>query len=156
MSLSILQVFLGTFPESILMTYVGLGILGIKSTLKNYLKIGICYNIILVLARNLYGLHSIILCMVLSILIKIIINIDWKLSIMSAIIGFIIMFMGEALVLPVAFQYLNVNIQEVHKSLSLYFGLFYLSKVPLLISALSIYFLEFNIKGMLNDEEINI
>lgn len=153
MQLSFVQILFGTFPESLLLVYVGLGVFGGKTNFKNYITICVIYNIILEIARIFYGLHSVILCIVLGVLIKFIVDVDWKSAIMSSLTGFIILFIGESLFLPLAFNYLDVSIKEVHKNLSLYFELFYLSKIPLLTCAFIIHFFEFNLGGLVGDEE---
>ncbi|GAB6099632.1 hypothetical protein JCM16358_15110 [Halanaerocella petrolearia] len=69
MELSIQKMILATFVESLLLSYVGLGLIGIKISKQKHIKIGILYTISVAIVRNilkLYGLHTLILFIVLN------------------------------------------------------------------------------------------
>lgn len=147
MELSIIQIILYCFPESLLLTYVGLGLNGIKISKKNYIQISILLIISLIILRNLfnlYGFHTFILCIILIILMKLFINISWKEAAISSLSGFIILLLGENLLLPLLKKCFGFNtINEIFKNNQLYFIIAYLTKLPLLLAAWAIYYFDF-------------
>lgn len=148
MELSPSQILFFALPEGLLVSYVGLGLINIKVPIQKHIKITLICTSSLVILRNilkLYGAHVIILYLVLTLSFKILIRIKWKLAIIASLLGYILLSLGEALFLPLILQYLNTNIQElINNNLISVLPTFCLTKVPLLISSLMIYYFDFS------------
>ncbi|GAB6137173.1 hypothetical protein [Halanaerobaculum tunisiense] len=149
MDLSVGKILFASLPESLLVIYVGLGLWGIKTTVQNYILMAIICTISLVITRNfldLYGYHSLILCIVLSLIIKFTIQIDWKWALVASLSGFICLLTGEALVLSIVVNLLNISITEfINSSLFIFCLISYLIQLPLWITATAIYGWDLNI-----------
>ncbi|ADL12129.1 hypothetical protein [Acetohalobium arabaticum] len=148
MELSISQILFFVLPESLLMNYVGLGLINIKIPIKKHIKISLSCICSLVILRNilkLYGIHIIILYFILTLSFKKFIEITWSSAIIASLLGYILLLLGETLVFPLIFQYFNTNIQElINNKLILNWIAFYLTKLPLLITGFMIYFYDFS------------
>ncbi|MGM0472283.1 MAG: hypothetical protein ACQEQI_08420 [Bacillota bacterium] len=153
MELSINQFIIHSIPESFLIIYVGLGLANIKTKSINYIKMTAIYTFFLVLTRNilnLYGFHTLILLMILFSLLKYFTPISWDIAIISALLDFIILYIGESLFFSLIFIPLNLsNIQDFYQftndNFILASFLIYLTKLPVIICALLIKFKNFNL-----------
>lgn len=149
MQLSIIQFLIYTIPENLLLIYTSLGLINIKITIQKYITITIIYSVCLIIIRNLfnlYGLHILILCLFLTLLFKFYIKINLSIAIVSSLLGFILLLVGESLILPLTFYYFDIDIKEFINSISIKnIIVFYLTKFPLLISSLIIYFFDFHL-----------
>ncbi|PRX31821.1 hypothetical protein BX659_105152 [Orenia metallireducens] len=103
MEISLIQSILAIFPEFLLIGYVGLGLLSIKIRLNKYLKIAGSCTIFLIIIRNifnLYGMHVILGVLFLAVLFKVIVKLDWHIAIISSLLGYIVLFLGEVAITP--------------------------------------------------------
>ncbi|GAB6099631.1 hypothetical protein JCM16358_15100 [Halanaerocella petrolearia] len=65
---------------------------------------------------------------------------------MASLIGFIILFLGNLIILPLIIEYLKVNISKVvNGNLFLFCLISYLIHIPFWMATLAIYFLDFSI-----------
>ncbi|MCK8824556.1 hypothetical protein [Fuchsiella alkaliacetigena] len=160
MELKIIQLITMGLLEVFLMTYVGLGLLGIKTTIVRHLQIGVIYVLGIWITRNLlqlYGLHTLLLCILLIVLIKFIVKIDWQIAIIAVLLGFVILFIGEAIFLQIVIRYLNVNMEKfVTKSSPLFLILHIITHFFLLFSAVLVKFFEIKIINLAGEENDKI
>ncbi|OCL28474.1 hypothetical protein U472_00885 [Orenia metallireducens] len=149
MELSFIQLILAILPESLLISYVGLGLLGIRVKMVDYIKISVIYIFFLVIIRNifkLYGLHVILGFLFFVVLFKIIVKVDWHISIISSLVGYIISFLGEVLIMPPILDWLKLDLVRIFNgNLIKFLVFFYLAKLPLMIAAILIYLCDFSI-----------
>ncbi|MBM7623127.1 hypothetical protein [Sporohalobacter salinus] len=149
MNLSIWKLLFYIIFENFLLIYVGLGSIDIKLSIEKYIQIITIYTLCVILIRNildLYGYHIAILCFLLIVLFKFFVDISWSLATIASMLGFIFLLLGEILFFPIIFHYTNIfdNIHELINSNNLIWVsiAFYLSKLPLIISGISIYYLD--------------
>lgn len=157
MKVSLIKFILGGVPEAFLLTYVGLGLVGIKTSLQNYTKIVSCYFVGLIVFRgliNLYGMHSLVLCLFLALLFKFFLRINWKLSIIGALFGFVLLFLGEGLVYWGLINWLKVYMPDLVTSndLLFFFTSFFAMQLPSLIVGGLIYLYDFSLYNPAGDE----
>ncbi|MGM0472457.1 MAG: hypothetical protein ACQEQI_09305, partial [Bacillota bacterium] len=149
MDLSVGKILFASLPESLLLVYVGLGLWKIETTVQNYILIAVLHTIILVVFRNffsLYGYHSLILSITLSLLIKFTIQIDWQWALVASLSGFLCLVIGDSLVLPLVVNLLDISVTEIIKGdLVIYCLISYLIQLPLWITAAAIYVWDLNI-----------
>ncbi|MCK8816650.1 hypothetical protein MWH28_04600 [Natroniella sulfidigena] len=157
MEVSLLRIILAGFPESLLLAYVSLGLVGVKTELKDYLKIGIVHTSGAIIIRGvlqLYGLHSLLLILLLVILLKLIVRLDLKLAVIGVLLAFIILFMIEAVVISILINYFEVDIAEIFNGDSFFNYLFsYSILLPLLIVALLIHFCDLKFNELANVDD---
>jgi len=156
MKLSLLRVIFVAVPECILMVYVGLGLLGVKTTVKNYLVIGVVGagslwfidNLL-----NLYGLHSILSIIILGVLINIVVDVEIKQSIIVILIGMIILAIGDLIFVTLIVKISNLNVGLIGEQDYLYLLCMYLGMIPLLITAYSIYRFDITLIKLAGDRD---
>ncbi|SKA00016.1 hypothetical protein [Selenihalanaerobacter shriftii] len=161
MGIDPMKVLCGILPESLLLVYVGLGLINIKLSIRNYIKITILYTIGLLVVRyilNFAGIHILILCLFLSLLFKIIAKVDWNLAIISSLLSLILLLLGEVLVYSKLLTYFGISIKEFLNSnnLILFNLIIFVTKVPLLICAFLIYFFEVNLLNSVGDSNAQV
>ncbi|OCL28472.1 hypothetical protein U472_00875 [Orenia metallireducens] len=149
MELSLIKIILVVLPESLLFSYVSLGLIGIKTKVINHFKITIFFTFFLVIVRNilgLYGLHVILGALFLSLVLKVIVKIDWNMALIATLLIYILSFLGEIIVAEIL-SYWNFEAVDFISgdSLSKFLTFFYLSRVPLVIAAIKIYWGEVNL-----------
>ncbi|WP_408955331.1 hypothetical protein [Natroniella sp. ANB-PHB2] len=158
MELSLFRVIFTAFPESLLLTYVGLGLLGVKLKWEDYITIGFFYIVGLVIVRNVfdgYGLHVLILCLLLALLIKGIAKLDLSISVIASLFGFIILFISEAIFISLITGFLEIGILEIIQLNNFYYLLIsHLSKSLLFIAFLLIHFLNFKLVDIGNEIDV--
>ncbi|OCL28473.1 hypothetical protein U472_00880 [Orenia metallireducens] len=149
MELSIIQLVFSTFPEGLLIGYVGLGLVGIKLKVIDYIKISIIDMIFLIVVRNilkLYGLHVILGVLFLSLLFKVIVKIEWELALIASLLAYILLFLGELILATILSYWQFEVVSFINCNDLVKFMIFsYLSKLPLLISAVMIYLGDINL-----------
>lgn len=141
MKLSLIKYILNGFPEVLLLLYVTLALLNVKISFRNYIKIGIINEFFLWLIRdclNLFGLHTFIGLIIIISSINYLVKIDIRKIIISVLISFIILFIGETSVFSIMVNLFDLDIEELNYSLKLYFIGAYASKIPLIIAAVAI------------------
>jgi hypothetical protein len=143
MELSIIQLMLSIFPEVLLISYVGLGLVGIKTRVRNHFKIGMVFLIFLIIVRNilkLYGLHIILGILFWSLLFKVIVKIEWKLALIASLLAYILLLLGELILATILSYWQFEVISFINGDDLVKFMIFsYLSKVFMLIAAVMIY-----------------
>jgi hypothetical protein len=145
----IVKLIFGALPEVLLLVYVGPGLLGIKTSIKNYLKITTFCMLSLIVTRNilyLTGVHSFIICFVLILSIKFIIKVNWKSAIISSLFSFVILFLGDILGYWVLKDFFGIYINEFIASgdLMTFLTVSYLMKLPLLLGVFLIAFFDYS------------
>jgi hypothetical protein len=152
MELSLIQIILAILPESLLCSYVGLGLLGIKIRLNKHLGIAGSYTIFLIIIRNifkLYGVHVILGFLFLIVFFKLIVKIDWFIAIISSLLGYIVLFLGEVVIIPLILDWLNLDMMRFFNgNLIKFLVFFYLTKLPLVIAAILVHLYDFRIINM--------
>ncbi len=148
MNLSLIQVIFAAIPDSFLIVYTGLGLLGIRIKAVTYLKIISCSILSLYIFRNIlniYGFHSIILIVIFILSYRFIVGLDWIISIMAVLLGFILSIIGETICYIVIARYFNIALEGFYQSEGLIFYItYYISKLPLILVLFGIKF--FNLK----------
>ena len=112
MELSITKIILVVFPDGLLTSYVGLGLIGVRTKARNHFKIATIFMIFLIVVRNilkLYGLHVILGILFLSLLFKVIVKIEWELALIASLLAYILMSLGE-LVLATILSYMDFDV----------------------------------------------
>ncbi|AGB42475.1 hypothetical protein Halha_2602 [Halobacteroides halobius DSM 5150] len=149
MKLSLGQILFASLPQSFLLIYVCLGLYNIKTSLWDNIKITLIYMISLFSLRNLfnmYGLHTFILILLLIVIFKLIIKVDWKVAIISSVSGFSLLMIGNSLVLPFVVNYLQISVKQIMQGgLIQYLLIAHLVNLPLWLTAIVIYYWDFNI-----------
>ena len=150
MNISLYQIIFGVFPESLLLMYVGLGLVKVKTSLWNYFKMGFIYAMcfwIIRLVLNVCQIHSLILCLVTSLIFNLFLDLEYNLALLASLLGMIILILGEVLVGSIIIIYFDIDMVSYTSQGGLNFIIgFYLMKLPLLIIGNLIYFFNFNIK----------
>ena len=137
--------FLGFF-EGLLLTSVGLGLLGIKNRYKNHLKIIPCYMIVMYLfdaVIDLKGLHPFVLLIILAILIKFIVKIDWGFSFIASLISFLILYISEVVFMLVVLSVFGLSIEQIQEPLTNFTFFYFLNRSVMAMISFIIY--KFNI-----------
>lgn len=148
MKLSLVKYIFNGIPETILLIYVSLGLIDAKMDIKDYLKIAIVNVFIIWIVRDLFGLfglHSFILIATIILLIKSSIEVATEKLIISMLISLIILYIGETVTFSIFFDLFNIDIKVMNHDLKWYFSLSYISKVPLVLTAVLIYRFKFRI-----------
>lgn len=150
MNISIVQLIFAVFPESLLLSYVGLGLIGIRKKFETYLKLGAIYTSAFAVVRlvlNYHRLHSLILCLALIIIFKMCLDLEYSLAIIAALLGMIILILGDVVVGVILVNYFNLNLTEYINSGGILFLIFfYIMKLPLLIVSILIYNFDFKLR----------
>ncbi len=141
LDLTFFQLVFIIFPEYLLLAYVGLGMIGYKISIVNNLKVAVICTFILGFLRNiffLYGLHTLIMILSLAVVMKLIINIEFKIAFITSLIGVLILGLGETIIISIGINLLQIKMEIMANGLISY--LFsYLGKLPIIIIALGIY-----------------
>ncbi|PRX31822.1 hypothetical protein BX659_105153 [Orenia metallireducens] len=149
MELSIIQLVFSVFPEGLLISYVGLGLVGIKLKVIDYIKISIIdmtFLIVVIDILKLYGLHVILGILFWSVVFKVIVKIEWELALIASLLAYILLFLGE-LILATILSYWQFEVISFINGDNLikFMSYSYLSKVPLLVPAVMIYWGDINL-----------
>lgn len=115
-SLSLVILFLVSFPEASLVAMIGLSMLGIRPTLGQVLFFGLIQAILGVFTRLLpfpFGFHTLLQFITFSALIFFVMTIPYRLSLLVALIGFIINGLVQAMVVPLLFSITGLSFSEV-------------------------------------------
>ena len=150
MNISLYQIIFAVVPESLLLVCVSLGLVKIKSRPKNYLKMGSIYTICFWLVRtkfNVYRIHSLILCLILSFIFKLFLDLEYNLAVIASLLGMVVLILGDVLVGAILINYSGVEMINYGSQGELSFFIwFYLMKIPLIVLSGLIYFFNFNIR----------
>ncbi|WP_018249441.1 hypothetical protein [Orenia marismortui] len=142
MKLSLVKFIFNGFPEVLLLLYVSVGLLGLRMSVEEYIKVGMINLFILAFIReylDLFGLHTFIGLIIIIFSINYLLEVDIMKIIISMFISFILLFIGETFTFSLMVNSLGVDIEEINNNLKLYFMVVYGAKIPLLITALAIY-----------------
>ncbi|MCK8826863.1 hypothetical protein MWH25_03760 [Natroniella acetigena] len=157
MKVSLWRMILAGIPESLLLAYVSLGLVGVKTEVKGYLKVGIAYTSGMILLRYVFqfhGLHSLLLILLLMTLLKLIVKVDLKLAVIGVLLVFIILFIIEAIIFFVIINYAKIDWATINNSLFLKLLLSYLQQLPLLMIALLIHFFDFKFSELADVDHV--
>ena len=142
MELDFWQLVIAFFGEAIWFSYGTLGLLGIKLPLGDYVKIALVYTLTLWVLRNqfgLYGIHILIIILVLAVAIKVVGKIEFKVCLVASLLGFIIMALTESIILIICEGYLNLSLEHMLAG-ELFYIMVIVTKTPLFIICAGIYF----------------
>ncbi|WP_075860440.1 sensor histidine kinase [Carboxydothermus pertinax] len=105
-----------SLPEAMLVSVIGLSLLGFKSTLKEITLIGIFQAICSYFIRSLpiaFGIHSILQLITFSLIISFIYLIPYKLSFLAALLGLSIYLVVETVSAPLIFNLTGLSLSSV-------------------------------------------
>ncbi|WP_075865475.1 sensor histidine kinase [Carboxydothermus islandicus] len=105
-----------SLPEAMLVSVIGLSLLGFKSTLKEITLIGIFQAICSYFIRSLpiaFGIHSILQLITFSLIISFIYLIPYKLSFLAALLGLSIYLAVEMVSAPLIFNLTGLSLSSV-------------------------------------------
>ncbi|WP_156924148.1 hypothetical protein [Halonatronum saccharophilum] len=134
--MSIISYILITIPEILITSFIGLQLVGVKGRFGDYLKIALLYTFGLWLTRevfNLYGLHFLLVLAILVLVFKFILRINWLLSFLATIIGFMILGISETITFNLASGLLELTFDEIRSNTFLFYLLAYLSQAFLVV-----------------------
>ncbi|MCK8817406.1 hypothetical protein MWH28_08550 [Natroniella sulfidigena] len=135
--------------EVLLMSYVGLGLVGVKTGFKDYLKVGLLYILGLWVLRNLirlYGFHSLILLLFLVLLIKFIVKVELWVAATATLLGWIFLLIGESFVLGFVVEQFGISLKELIAGSSwISYIILLMTQFGLVIGAILVHFFELKI-----------
>lgn len=105
-----------TFPETLALVTLVISIVGSKLELKTILLIGLPHTIIVYLVRLLdlsFGVHTIILIIILAILLTIVLKIKFSWSLLVALFAMIILVVAETALLMLTFTVTGVEFEQI-------------------------------------------
>jgi len=146
--LSLMVLFLISFPDAILVGLVGLTLLGIKPTLKQILVIGLVQAIVSNIVRILpfpFGIHALLQLAALSLLIYYVMRISYRVSLLVALSGFIIFGVIESILAPLLLSITGLSFTEVYNNSLLRFAFFVPEALSMGIVVLLLYRLDYRI-----------
>lgn len=124
--------------ESFLLTYVGLGLLGVRRGLKAMFPLALLYSIALYIIRSVplpFGLHTLVLTLILSTLIRFTQRVSWQTSITAALLGTALVAVGESILVVAVLSLLKMPVSKVLGDPWLRVGFGWLADWILIISA---------------------
>lgn len=106
--------------EGSLVGFVGLALIGIRLSWKQFLSIGILQGLVVYLVRGFYALNNIpfgthtFLAMVgLIIILKVIARKSWGISSVAALLGFVVTILSEGLMFPIILKYMTMTYESI-------------------------------------------
>lgn len=112
--------FLFFMVESFFMSIIGMGLIGIRLGIRQYLTIGIIHGFFVYVIRNIYllneipfGTHTIILLLIMIILIHYVGKLSWGEAAVAGFVGIAIMLINEAIVIVPFYGYFNLKFAAV-------------------------------------------
>ncbi|MCK8826864.1 hypothetical protein MWH25_03765 [Natroniella acetigena] len=157
MELSILRIILIGFPESLLLAYLSLGLLGINTELNNYLKFGVLQTIGAIIIRgvlDIHGLHTLLLGSLLVILLKLIVELNLQVAFGATLLGLIILLLVESSLLLVVTNYFGFTLIEVIESSTLNYLIAYSTQLLLLIIAQVSRFFDLDFSQLVGEKHV--
>ncbi|MCK8816651.1 hypothetical protein MWH28_04605 [Natroniella sulfidigena] len=155
MELSLVRIILIGFPESLLLAYLGLGLVGINTDLSNYLKVGLLHTVGLIIIRgvfDIYGLHTLLLGLLLAMLLKLIVELNLQVAFAAALLGFVVLVLLEAGLYLLVINYFSFTLIEVSESLPLSYSIAYSTQLLLFLIAQASRFFEIDFSDLAGEE----
>lgn len=146
------ELLIAHWLESFLFIGAGLGIINIRPRFSNLAFLGVLFALTILVVRELYeiynipyGTHSFVVLMIYTIILRFIGKQKWVTAIISILISFLLITLGEGVFMFNIFKLLNISIEDM-----LYepgFRLFgtILSCIPVIIVFIATYIFKFSI-----------
>lgn len=116
MELTVIKLVFQALPESIALISLSFAIIGLKLELKNVLMVGITQTIAAYLVRlaNLtFGVHTVILIVILATLLNLIMKVKLSRSMLSALLSIVLLAVSETVLVLILLQVTGFQIEQV-------------------------------------------
>lgn len=106
--------------ESSFLAYTGLRLLGVRINFKQVISVGIIHASAVFIVRGLYtifgltfGTHTLILLFVMALLLNKIGRVRWGVAFTAALIGMMLITLGDMVTMPFFYQIIKIPVEEV-------------------------------------------
>ncbi len=134
--------FLWYMVEGMIVSFTGMGMVGVRLNLKQCVIAGVLQGLVVWLVRGIYtinnipfGTHTFFNLMGLAIILYFVGRRGWGVSMVAALLGFIILILSESLMLPKLWEFLQMTMEQVFANAWVHIAMGYIGDWLLFIVA---------------------